>query len=145
MQEPQCRNTDGGIEEFFFLCFSLFETTKICWVYQNGNFTPLKGPHRKLLTGPFSLNPPLANTGKMCRGKLPHGQGTVPSTNVTLELCFMIFFFFFSFKFENSQSYGDLQYHIHKYLTQSVNESGKLLTMQWKHFQFQLVVMGVTV
>ena len=28
-------------------------------VYQNGNFTPLKGPHRKLLTGPFSLNPPL--------------------------------------------------------------------------------------
>ena len=29
------------------------------WVCQNEKFMPLKGPHSKLLTGPFSLNPPL--------------------------------------------------------------------------------------
>ena len=48
---------------FFFFAFHFFETTEnLFWVYQNGNFTPLKGPHSKQLTGPFSLNPPLIMT-----------------------------------------------------------------------------------
>ena len=50
----------------FFLLFTFWNHWNLFWVYQNGNFywekafhTPLKGPHRTLLTGPFSLNPPL--------------------------------------------------------------------------------------
>ena len=43
----------------FVLLFTFWNDWNLFWVYQNGNFTPLKGPHRKLLTGPISLNQPL--------------------------------------------------------------------------------------
>ena len=47
-------------ENHFFFLFTFWnDWNNLFWAYQNGNFTPLKGPHRKLLTGPLSLNPPL--------------------------------------------------------------------------------------
>ena len=43
---------------FVLFCFFVFETTEIY-------FGSTMGPHRKLLRGPFSLNPPLIQNNKV--------------------------------------------------------------------------------
>ena len=46
-----------------FCAFQFFETTKICFGSTKMENLPHWGPRRKLLTGPFPLNPPLLETG----------------------------------------------------------------------------------
>ena len=61
---PQWGNRLGTTEDLFFFGCHFLKLPNFFWgVYQNGNFTPLKGPHRKLLTWPFSLNPPVCVCG----------------------------------------------------------------------------------
>ena len=52
---------------FFFFACHLLKTTEICFRSAKvKKIMPLKGPHSKLLTGLFSLNPPLLTLTARC-------------------------------------------------------------------------------
>ena len=83
---------------FFFLLFTFWNYRNLFWAYQNfycekgisqQEKNPLKGPHPKLLTGPFSLNPALIWYSFFCTVLTCICSSVHESrlTDLTLDIC----------------------------------------------------------